>query len=116
MVGVAVRVIMPSRSRERSVWLTTDMPSARFQAIEVGAEQPPAGRVPFWIGLPGLSEHRPEGDDIARTHVVPDRAVGTAAFDDPLQGAVDLAAQREGFRGCDRRPAMQRQDEVVALG
>jgi mannose-6-phosphate isomerase-like protein (cupin superfamily) len=66
--------------------------------------------------LPGLGEHGSEGDDIARSHVLADRAVGTTAFDDPLHGVVDLVAHRQGFRGCDRRPAMQRQDEFVPLG
>jgi hypothetical protein len=66
--------------------------------------------------LPGLGKHRSEGDDIVRRHVLADRAVGTTAFDDPLHGAVDLRAHRQGFRGCDRRPAVQRQDEFVPLG
>jgi hypothetical protein len=66
--------------------------------------------------LPGLGKHRSEDDDIARGHVLADRAVGTATFDDPLNGAVDLVAHREGFWGCDRGPAMQRQYEFVTLG
>ena len=75
-----------------------------------------AGRVPFRGGPAGLGEHRSEDDDIARSHVLADRAVVTAMFDDPLHGAVDLVAYRQGFRGCDRRPAMQRQHEFVPLG
>ncbi len=86
------------------------------QAIYVGGEQPAACRVPFQVGLMGLGEHRSEGDDVARGRVLADRAVGTTTFDDPLHGAVDLVAHRGGFRDCNRRPAMQRQDEFVALG
>ena len=91
-------------------------PSARSQAIEIGGEQPAARRIPFRVGLPGLSEHCAEDDDIARGHVLADRAVGTAAFEDPLHGAVDLVAYRYGFRGCNRGPAMKRQYEFVPLG
>jgi hypothetical protein len=89
---------------------------ASSQAAEVGGEQPAARRVPFRAGSAGLSEHRSEDDDFAGSHVLADRAVGAAAFDDPLRGAVDLVADREGFRDRDRQPAMQRQYELVALG
>jgi hypothetical protein len=41
---------------------------------------------------------------------------GEQAFDDPLHGAVDLVAYREGFRDCYRQPAMQREHELVPLG
>src|SRR5450755_2066816 len=92
------------------------MPSTCSQAIDVGGEQAAACGVPFRVGLPGLSEHRSEGDDIAWSHVLADRAVGTATFDDPLHGAVDLVAHREGFRDGNRQPAMQRQHEFVSLG
>src|ERR1035441_5501660 len=92
------------------------MPSTRSQAIHVGGEQPAACRFPFRVGLPGLSEHRSEDDDIARSHVLANRAVSTTTFNDPLHGAVDLIAHREGFRDRNRRPAMQRQYEVVTLG
>jgi len=64
------------------------------QAIHVGGEQPVACRVPLRVGLPGLSEHRSEDHDIARSHVLANRAVGTTTFDDPLHGAVDLVAHR----------------------
>src|ERR1035438_4374989 len=92
------------------------MPSTGFQAIHVGGEQPAACRVPFRVRLPGLGEHRSEDDDIAWSNVLANRAVGTATGDDPLQGVVDLVAHREGFRHCNRQPAMQRQHEFVSLG
>jgi hypothetical protein len=91
---------------------------AMIPPLDTGEEEleHAACRVPFRVGLPGLSEHRSEDDDIARSHVLADRAVGTATFDDPLHGAVDLVAHREGFRDGNRQPAMQRQHELVPLG
>ena len=37
--------------------------------------QPTARRVPFRVGLPGLSEHRTEDDDIVWSHILGNRAV-----------------------------------------
>jgi hypothetical protein len=42
----------------------SEMPSMCSQAIDVGGEQAAGCGVPFRVGLPGLSEHRSEGDDI----------------------------------------------------
>ena len=66
--------------------------------------------------MPGLGEHRPEDDNIARSHVPGNRAVGAATIDNPLHGAVDLVPHRDGLRDRNGPPAMQRKDEFVPLG
>jgi quercetin dioxygenase-like cupin family protein len=48
--------------------------------------------------LPGLGEHRAEGDDVVLGDIPADRAVGAAAIDDVLDGLVDLLLEGTGGR------------------
>jgi hypothetical protein len=74
-----------------------------------------AGRIPARIRPPRLSEHRTEDDNLSRGHVLLDGAVRPAAVDDLPEDPVDLLANGTGSRRPQRRPAVQRQHELVAL-
>jgi len=91
-----------------------DRPSTRSQAIDVGGKQPAACRIPFRVGLPGLSEHRSEANDIARSHVLTNRAVDATTFDDPLHGAVGTPACRTSTTPSPSTPACRAARKATA--